>query len=479
MGQVRTKQISFPLTGSFSGTFIGTLQGTSSGIAGGRATHMPYFITDTTLATSSIYQSGSFSIIINQDNNTSANPEALYVWQPHPTSFNIISGKGNLDNYAQLNIFNSNQGTNASSDVVATANNGNETTNYIDMGINSSNFSGTTGGANDAYLYSTGNHLHIGNASSNQYVGFFAGGSDVDTNMKLLLDPSNQHQMTGSLDISGSLTSSTDISINGINIGRGNSNIATNTVFGVGAGSSVTDATHLVAIGYAAGRSITTAPGGIDSVMIGYQAGATVTTGVNNVYIGWQAGSASNSNNNTFIGNGAGPTAVGGSNTAVGSLSARVLRSGSNNSFYGYQAGYNLQSGSYNNFIGYYSGWRVTSGSYNTFVGSLSGSTLAPFLNTVDNSTIIGNLSQAFVNAVGSTLTNNIILMDGQSNIKYRWDGTQNNIYGNLVISGSISGSSFILPTTSSASPQTGSAYWSGSLLFIWNGSRYMSSSFV
>jgi hypothetical protein len=40
---------------------------TASNILGGKATHVPYFITDTTLATSSIFQSGSTSIIINQD----------------------------------------------------------------------------------------------------------------------------------------------------------------------------------------------------------------------------------------------------------------------------------------------------------------------------------------------------------------------------------------------------------------------------
>jgi hypothetical protein len=178
---------------------------TASNILGGKATHVPYFITDTTLATSSIFQSGSTSIIINQDNNTTANPEALYVWQPHPTSINVVSGKGNLDNYLQLNIQNTNQGTDASSDIVATANNGNETTNYIDMGINSENYdAGFVGGVNDAYLYSTGRHLHIGNIS-NFPVQIFAGGSDVDIHNKLELNPNNQHLMSGSLDVSGSI----------------------------------------------------------------------------------------------------------------------------------------------------------------------------------------------------------------------------------------------------------------------------------
>lgn len=178
---------------------------TASGILGGKATHVPFFITDTTLATSSIYQSGSGTVIINQDNATTANPEALYVYQPSTSSFNVISGKGNLNNYLQLNIQNTNQGTNASSDVVATADNGNENVNYIDMGINSENYNTNFIGAfNDAYLYSTGRHLHIGNAS-NFPVQIFAGGSDVDIHNKLELNPNNQHLMSGSLDVSGSI----------------------------------------------------------------------------------------------------------------------------------------------------------------------------------------------------------------------------------------------------------------------------------
>ena len=178
---------------------------TVASIDNGRATHIPFFSTDNILSTSSIYQSGSNSIIINSDVNTTGNPEALYVQQTHPTSFNVISGKGNLNNYLQLNIHNTNAGTSVSSDVVATANNGDENGNYIDMGINGSNFSGPIGNPNDAYLYSTGSDLHIGNATPNKPVQFFAGGINTDTNRKFQLNANNQHNMTGSLDISGSL----------------------------------------------------------------------------------------------------------------------------------------------------------------------------------------------------------------------------------------------------------------------------------
>ena len=198
-------------TGSFTGSFSGSLFGTASyaetasNILGGSATFIPYFIEDTKLANSAMYQIGSESIAINEINITTANPEALYVFQKNPTSINVISGKGNLNNYLQLNIQNTNQGISASSDIVATANNGSETINYIDMGINSENYnSGFIGEANDAYLYSTGRHLHIGNVS-NYPVQIFAGGSNTDVHKKLELNPNNQHELTGSLNITEKL----------------------------------------------------------------------------------------------------------------------------------------------------------------------------------------------------------------------------------------------------------------------------------
>ena len=56
-----------------------------------------------------------------------------------------------------------------------------------------------------------------------------------------------------------------------------------------------------------------------------------------------------------------------------------------------------------------------------------------------------------------------------------------NTITGSLLVTGSLTmspSSSFILPRRAAASPQTGSAYWSGSFLFVYNGTRYMSASF-
>ncbi len=123
----------------------------------------------------------NLAVGIGTDNFTNGAREKLLVDAGNvSTSYNVISGKGNVNNYLQLNIQNRSSGDVASSDLVATANNGTETTNYVDLGINSSGFTNTTypiiGGANNAYLYSTGNDFVIGNGTLSRNLLFFTGG---------------------------------------------------------------------------------------------------------------------------------------------------------------------------------------------------------------------------------------------------------------------------------------------------------------
>ncbi|HEX2534944.1 MAG TPA: tail fiber domain-containing protein [Chitinophagaceae bacterium] len=120
-----------------------------------------------------------------------SNPEKLLVNAGNTSSFNVISGKGTIDNYLQLNIQNLSAGGSASSDIVASNNLGDESVNYIDMGINSTNFSNAAypviGGQSNAYLYSTGNDLVIGNATANRPLRFFTGGYAL-TNERMRID---------------------------------------------------------------------------------------------------------------------------------------------------------------------------------------------------------------------------------------------------------------------------------------------------
>ena len=84
---------------------------------------------------------------------------------------------GTINNYYQLNIKNSSNNNTASSDLVATNDTGNDTGNYVNLGINSSGFipHGDVGQPNDGYLYNTGSHFYIGNLSPNKNIYLWAG----------------------------------------------------------------------------------------------------------------------------------------------------------------------------------------------------------------------------------------------------------------------------------------------------------------
>jgi hypothetical protein len=88
-----------------------------------------------------------------------------------------ISAVGTLDDFLEINVQNFSNGALASSDVVATANNGTENSVYIDMGINSAGYnngnSNILNGANLGYLYSNANDLKIGNGSPGRNLIFF------------------------------------------------------------------------------------------------------------------------------------------------------------------------------------------------------------------------------------------------------------------------------------------------------------------
>lgn len=112
---------------------------------------------------------------------------------------------GNTNGFYEANVQNFNNGTNASSDVVATAPDGSESLNFIDMGINSGTFFGFIGVTNDGYLYvmgtnnatAPGGNLWIGTAQTNKVINFIGlpatapGGTlNGETNI-LTITPSN------------------------------------------------------------------------------------------------------------------------------------------------------------------------------------------------------------------------------------------------------------------------------------------------
>ena len=143
----------------------------------------------------------------------------------------------------------------------------------------------------------------------------------------------------------------------------------------------------------------------INNTVLGSQAGAAFTTAQTNVAIGEQALKVhSTGNANTAVGRYAMLSDVdGANNTAIGTSALVFLATGVNtgNTAIGVNGLGRLTSGNYNTWLGYTSapGGILTSGSYNTILG-------------------------AQINVGVATLSNNIILADGQGNIRFRDDAT-------------------------------------------------------
>jgi hypothetical protein len=177
------------ITGSLSGSFIGTV----SNITGGTSKYIPLWNTDTTLASSILFQTQSGILINSTTSHTPGAPDVLGIYAGNTTSYNLVSGHGTIDNYFQLNIKNFSGGTSASSDIVATADTGTETSAFIDMGINGSGYINNgngIGSALDGYLYlQTGGDLLIGNSNTNKKVIIFSGLGPAASNARLYMDP--------------------------------------------------------------------------------------------------------------------------------------------------------------------------------------------------------------------------------------------------------------------------------------------------
>jgi hypothetical protein len=117
--------------------------------------------------------------------------EKLLIDAGTTASYNAIAARGTLNNYFQLNIQNKSNGNTASSDLVATADNGTEIVNFVDLGVNSSgNTQNVFGNPDDAYLYTTGNNFLIGTGTPGQALVFMTGGTTQSTNERMRIDGS-------------------------------------------------------------------------------------------------------------------------------------------------------------------------------------------------------------------------------------------------------------------------------------------------
>jgi hypothetical protein len=239
----------------------------------------------------------------------------------------------------------------------------------------------------------------------------------------------NALSVTGSTSLgalSGTSASfSSDITVNGVSIGTGPNPTSivnfTNTRVGKFALTQNTTGTHNTAIGYGSIGNNTTGGGNIamginslqlnitgsfntalgsysllnnttgdDNTAVGYTSLSSNTTGIHNTTIGFDSLSANTTGNE---------------NTGLGHSALKLNTTGQYNTALGSSALYYLTTGSLNIAIGRQAGLNITTGSYNTIIGNYAGT---------------------------AALANNIVLADGQGNIRYQWNGT-NNVFGNPI----------------------------------------------
>jgi len=188
-----------------------------------------------------------------------------------------------------------------------------------------------------------------------------------------------------------------DITINGLRVGKGGGSVATNTAVGLNAINATATGGTNTAVGQLALTALTS---GTSNTALGSGTLRANTTGQYNVAIGAADSggfealrSNTTASNNTAVGNAAsGKNTTGALNTAIGFAALRENTTSSSNTALGYQAGYSV-TGSQNTLLGNraaFSGTNdLTTGSNNTIIGYLAAASSA----TVSNEITLGNAS--------------------------------------------------------------------------------------
>ena len=234
----------------------------------------------------------------------------------------VIQSSASINDYVQNNFQNINSGNRASTDWVATADNGNDNSHYIDLGIAGSGWDGTQGNSlgnallpDDGYLYvqgdpaspGQGGNLVIGTSVANTALRIISGGADNTYIVAQFNAPGTDNAVTisGGLGVSG-------------NVSALNINAASITVGGqpVVGGTGPTGPTGVQGPTAPTGATGTTGPTGASGVL--GPTGATGTTGATGASGGIGPTGATGTPGPTGASGSLGPTGATGSTGATG-----------------------------------------------------------------------------------------------------------------------------------------------------------------
>jgi hypothetical protein len=173
---------------------------------------------------------------------------AAYAGVPGYTSLGsnvVMQFAGNVNSYSQLNFENINSGTEASTDYIATADNGTDSINFIDFGIGSSTYAPVAYpayGPNDGYLLNNGGNLLINSQSAGKEIKFLVGGS-ANANVVANI-ASTGLKVTGTISASGNVTGNYILGngalLTGVITSVANINSGTSNVTVVSSGGNIT-----------------------------------------------------------------------------------------------------------------------------------------------------------------------------------------------------------------------------------------------
>lgn len=126
----------------------------------------------------------------------------------------VMQFAGNVNSYSQINFQNINSGNLASTDYIATADNGDDTNYYVNMGINSSTFDDPVNYPgfypNDSYIHNHGGNLILNPETAGKEIVMMVGGTDI-TNVVATID-ANGVDVTGLISATGNITGGNIIS---------------------------------------------------------------------------------------------------------------------------------------------------------------------------------------------------------------------------------------------------------------------------
>ena len=138
----------------------------------------------------------------------------------------IAQFNSSINDYQQVVMQNISSGATASSDYIAVADTGDDSSKYIDMGINSSGYSNpdySIAGALDGYMYVNGGNLALGTQTSGKSIVFHTGGTQLSnlrarlssTGLTVNATTATSSITTGALVVNGGIGVAGDMRVGG------------------------------------------------------------------------------------------------------------------------------------------------------------------------------------------------------------------------------------------------------------------------